>query len=74
MLDVLADFVAEALSLLLYVGGAGLLMLLGLLAEGSSLASLTAGNTLQGAWFAYMGALALYAGFHLFGSRVSLRA
>lgn len=69
MFDVLADAAGELFAGLAYVGGAGLLMVAGLLAGQQGLANLAAGHALMAGWFAYMGLVAVGAAHHLFSSR-----
>lgn len=59
------EFLAEALELVAYVVGTGVLAVAGLFAEWSSLSYFTAGNLKFAVWLAVIGAVALYAAFSL---------
>jgi phosphate/sulfate permease len=72
MLDATLDIAAELLAWVFTAFAAGALTLLGLLAEGQGLANLTAGHEVVAVWFAYMGAIALYAGAYVLGYRTLL--
>lgn len=72
MLDAALDVAAELLAWLLTALAAGALTVLGVLAEGQGLANFTAGHEMVAVWFAYMGAIALYAGVYTLGYRTLL--
>lgn len=61
----LGDLGAEFGALALYALGSGLLTLVGLSVEHWGLRSLLGGETVLGAWLAYMGAVALLTGVAL---------
>lgn len=69
LVEPLAGSLFELLALLGYALAAGVLTGLGALAEGAGLRSLGAGDVVVGLWFAYMGAVALFAGMYLLGYR-----
>lgn len=69
MYEFIAEVAGEALAVAVYVLASGLLTLLGVVAEQTSLANYSAGDVTAAAWLAVMGAVALYAGLYMLGYR-----
>lgn len=65
MRDLLFSPLAEALGVVFYVVVAGVLTVVGTLAERASLHNLTTGQTTLGVWEAVVGALLIYAAYNV---------
>jgi len=63
--DLLFSPLAEALGVVFYVVVAGVLTVVGTLAERASLHNLTTGQTTLGVWEAVVGALLIYAAYNV---------
>lgn len=69
MQEVLADVVAELVAIVVLSTGAAVLAVAGVFFEQAGVTNLATGQVALGAWYVYMGSLALFAGAYLLGYR-----